>query len=422
MIRGGRVVDPSLPLDAVRDVRISNGRISEIGDTLKAHSGDTVIDASNAVVAPGFVDMHVHLREPGFEEKETIATGTLAAVNGGFTAVACMPNTNPPIDDADSLAKLSASIRKDARCRVYPIAAITRGRAGMEPCDYPALELAGAIAFSDDGNTIANPRVLRDAARAAGNVRGIFISHCEDAELKGHGVMNDGTVSRELGQSGSPSIAEDVIVARDVLIAVDTAKRWHIAHLTTRGAIDMLRHARAHGGRITCEVTPHHLFFTDEAVRDLGAAAKVNPPLRTADDVAALRAAVRDGTVDALASDHAPHTAADKHGDLSVAAVGFSGLEVAVGAYAAALTDLPMFRFIELLSVNPARILGIPGGTLRNGSPGDVTIFADRPWRVDPAHFVSKGKCTPFAGHTLPRRVLATIVGGDVRYREGIPA
>lgn len=421
-IRGGRVVDPSLPLDAVRDVRISNGLISEIGDGLEAQNGETIVDASNAFVAPGFVDMHVHLREPGFEEKETIATGTQAAVAGGFTAVACMPNTNPPLDDAHSLEKLYASIRKQARCRVYPIAAITRGRAGMEPCDYPALEGAGAIGFSDDGSTVVNPRVLRDAALAAANVRSVFISHCEDPELKGRGVMNEGSVSRELGLPGSPSIAEDVIVARDLLIAIDTAKRWHVAHVTTRGAIDLLAHARAHGGRISCEATPHHLFFTDEAVRDLGAAAKVNPPLRSAEDVAALRAAVRDGTVDVLASDHAPHTAAEKRGDLSVAAVGFSGLEVAVGAYAAALTDLPVFRFVELLSLNPARILGIAGGTLRIGSPGDVTIFADRPWRVDPAHFFSKGKCTPFAGQTLPRRVLATIVGGDVRYREGVPA
>jgi dihydroorotase len=418
LIRGGRVVDPSLPLDALRDVRISDGLVIEIGTGLGTRADEMVFDARGTIVAPGFVDMHVHLREPGFEEKETILTGTQAAVNGGFTAVACMASTSPTMDDPAALGVLTTSISRHARCRVYPIAAITRGRLGIETCDYPALGRSGAVAFSDDGNTVADARVLRDAALGALGVRGAFISHCEDAALKANGVMNEGSVSRELGLPGSPAIAEDAIVARDLLIASDTGKRWHIAHVTTNGSLDLIRHARAHGANVTCEVTPHHLTFTEESVRTLGAAAKVNPPLRTEADVASLRAGVRDGTIDALASDHAPHTAAEKEGTIAQAAVGFSGLEVAVGAYALALADLPLLRFVELLSTTPARILGVSGGTLAVGSAADVTIFAERPWKVDPSRFASKGRCTPFAGWTLPRRILATIVGGQLRFEE----
>ena len=228
--------------------------------------------------------------------------------------------------------------------------------------------------------------------------------------------MNEGASSRALGVAASPALAEDVVVARDLLIAGETGKRWHVAHVSTRIALDLVRHARAHGTAVTCEATPHHLTFTDEAVVELGAAGKVNPPLRTGDDVRALRDGVRDGTVDALATDHAPHTAAEKSGEIAGAAVGFTGLEIAVGAYAAALPDLPLLRFVALLSTNPARILRVAGGSLAVGSPGDVTIFADRPWIVDPARFASKGRSTPFAGRTLPRRVLATIVNGTLAY------
>jgi dihydroorotase len=412
------VVDPSLPLDALRDLRVTNGVVTEIGDGLEARSGEIVLDATGSVVAPGFIDMHVHLREPGFEEKETIATGTQAALRGGFTAVACMANTNPAIDDPVSVTALMGLIVAHARCRVYPIGAMTLGRRGIEPCEYSGLELAGAVAFSDDGDTVADARVLRNAAIAAQGVRGAFISHCEDAALKGRGVMTEGSVSRKLGLPASPTLAEDVIVARDLLIASDTAKRWHIAHVTTHGSLELIREARARGTAVTCEVTPHHLNCNDEAISTLGAAAKVNPPLRSDAEIAALRAAVCDGLVDVLASDHAPHTAAEKQGDIAEAAAGFTGLETAVGAYGLALVDLPMLRFVELVSTNPARILGVPGGTLALGSVADVTIFADRPWTVDASRFASKGKVTPFAGWTLPRRALATIVGGELRYDE----
>ncbi len=416
LIAGGRLVDPAAGLDALRDLRLADGRVREIGEHLEPLPGEVVIDARNAVVAPGFIDMHVHLREPGFEEKETIATGTEAAVRGGFTAVGCMPNTQPALDHARALEALARRVAEAAHCRVYPIGAITLGRLGKEACDFSALARAGAVAFSDDGDTVADARVLRDAALKALAVSGAFISHCEDPGLKGDGVMTEGAAARALGLTGSPTAAEDAIVARDLLLALDTSKPWHVAHVTTRIGLDLVRQARGWGGRATCEVTPHHLTFTDETVRDLGPAAKVNPPLRGEADVRALRDGVRDGTVDVFASDHAPHTAGEKARDFAEAAVGFSGLEIAVGAYAAAVADLPVRRFVELLSTNPARILHVDGGNLAIGAPADVTVFADRAWRVDVTRFASKGRVTPFAGQTLPRRAIATIVGGRVAY------
>ncbi|MDQ2663337.1 MAG: dihydroorotase [Candidatus Eremiobacteraeota bacterium] len=409
LIKGGRLVDPSQRIDAVRDIRLLDGIVTEIAEHLHGETSEECFDATGMFVAPGFIDMHVHLREPGSPEKETIATGTAAAVAGGFSAVACMPNTNPAIDDPDVVRQVR-SMR--SACRLYVIAAITQGRRGQRILDYTGLAAAGAVAFSDDGNTVADARVLRDAARAARGVRGRFISHCEDACLKGSASMHEGNASRRLGIAGSPGVAEDAIVARDLLIAHETQKAWHVAHVTTRISVELVTAAKARGVDVTCEVTPHHLVFTDEQVAIQGAAAKVNPPLRGEQDAAALRTAVREGNIDAFATDHAPHTAAEKSGDLYEAAVGFSGLEIALGAYAYALPDLPVSRFVELLSTNPARLLGEDGGTLRIGTPGDVTIFADRAWRVDPATFHSKGRSTPFAGMVLPRRAIAVFVGG----------
>ncbi|MBV8497996.1 MAG: dihydroorotase [Candidatus Eremiobacteraeota bacterium] len=389
LIAGGRIVDPANSLDALRDLRVRDGAVIEIGEHLEPQAGEMAIDAAGTIVTPGLVDMHVHLREPGFPAKERIETGTEAALRGGFTSVACMPNTAPAIDDPAILMSLKDDIERRARCRVYPIAAITRGRRGAEPCDFAALARVGAVAFSDDGDTVKDLRVLREAALLAQALKPPFISHCEP---------------------------EDETVARDLAIAGEIGKSWHIAHVTTRGALDAIRAARARGVRATCEATPHHLNCTRDAARELGPAARVNPPLRDEDDVAALRAAVRDGTIDAFASDHAPHSDREKRATEG-AAPGFTGLEIAVGAYAAALPDLPMTRFIELIATNPARILGLRAGTLSIGAPADVTILADRAWTVDPATFASLGKCTPFAGSTLPRKVLATIVGGELRYR-----
>lgn len=413
LIKNGRVVDPAQRLDARVDVRLRGAAVAEIGEHLAPENGEDVIDASNAYVAPGFIDMHVHLREPGNPEKETIASGTAAAAAGGFTAVAAMPNTNPALDTPDIVRWVSEEAARCGLARVYPIGAITIGRKGTHIADYDALAAAGAAAFSDDGNTVMDNAVMLQAAQR----RRLLIVHCEDEELKRGTVMTLGPTSRKLGVGGVPELSEDVIVARDVLLAAQARCPLHLAHLSTKNAVEIVRWAKnaardAHDFTLSCEVAPHHLVFTEADVEQFGARAKVNPPLRFEDDVRALRDAVRDGTVDAFATDHAPHTESEKSGALEDACVGFTGLEIAVGAYAHALPDLPLTRFVELLSTNPARILGVAGGTLAPGSPADVTIFADRPWRVDPAAFVSKGKSTPFAGMTLPRRAIATIVGG----------
>ena len=388
LVKGGRIVDPATSLDSLRDLRVRDGIIIEIGEHLQPAASEQIFDASGAIVAPGFIDMHVHLRQPGFPEKETIATGTEAAVRGGFTSVACMPNTNPALDEPEVLRGLLRDARSQARCRVYPIGAITRGRRGAQPCDFAALAAAGAVAFSDDGDTVRDASVLTDAALRAADLTAPLIEHCEP---------------------------EEATVLRDLQIAREMKKAWHIAHVSTAAALECIRSARTQGTCVTCEVTPHHLTFTSALAAQLGPAATVHPPLRGQADVEALRAGVRDGTIDAFASDHAPHTRAQKLGE--TAAPGFSGLEIAVGAYAAALPDLPLMRFVALLSTNPARILGLRAGTLRIGEPADITIFADRPWTVDPETFASKGKCTPFAGQRLPRRVLATVVGGLVRHQ-----
>jgi dihydroorotase len=389
-----------------------------IGEHLDAPDAD-VLDAENAIVAPGFIDMHVHLREPGHTHKETIATGCAAAVAGGFTAVACMPNTEPALDSPALIAEVLRLARAAGLARVHPVAAITRGRAGKELAPYWRLHDAGAVAFSDDGFTVASPRVLRQAALYAQDVPGVFISHCEDGDLKGDAVMNEGSASFELGLAGSPGLAEDVVIARDILIGGDTKKPFHIAHLSTALGAELVRFGRARGFAVTCEVTPHHLLLGDDRFADFRADAKVNPPLRAERDLAALRAAVRDGTIDAFATDHAPHTREEKAQLLGDAPVGFSGLEIAVGAYASALPDLPLARFIALLSTNPARILGVPGGTLALGSPADVTVFAERPWRVDAGAFESLGKNTPFDGATFERRATATVVAGRIAMRDG---
>ena len=411
LIRNGRLVDPAQGLDSRLDVRLSDYLVTEIGQHLEPGDGEEVVDATGAFVAPGFIDMHVHLREPGNPEKETIATGTAAAAAGGFTAVAAMPNTNPAIDSPDAVRWVNDRARECALVRVYPIAAITRGRRGEQPVDFAALQRAGAVAFSDDGNTIMNARVELSAALAA-DPDALFITHCEDTNVKGDALMTNSSEDR---------LAEDLIVARDILIARSSQRRWHIAHLSTATGADLVRWARspASAAAVTCEVTPHHLVFTRDFAVKHGGSGKVNPPLRFDDDVRALRDAVRDGTIDAFATDHAPHTEEEKRG-LRDACVGFTGLETAVGGYAYALPDLPVTRFVELLSTNPARILGVPGGTLAVGSPADVTIFADRLWKVDPSQFYSKGKSTPFEGLTLPRRAIGTIVGGKLVMHDGL--
>ncbi len=418
IIQGGRVIDPSQGLDAVRDVLVRDGKIAAIGEHLDVGTA-TVVDARGLIVAPGFIDMHVHLREPGQTHKETIATGSAAAVAGGFTAVCAMPNTTPAMDSPATLAEVARLAGAAGLARIYPVAAITKDRAGVELAPYHLLSDAGAVAFSDDGNTVENPRVLRQAARYAKDLDQPFISHCEDAQLKGSAVMNEGFSSAKLGLEGSPNVAEEIVIARDLLIAADTKKPWHIAHLSTATGLDLMRWARARGAAVTCEVTPHHLLVHDDLFDDYRAEGKVNPPLRDPSDSSALRAGVRDGSIEVFATDHAPHGMDEKAQLLSAAPVGFTGLEIALGAYAHAMPDLPLDRFIACFSTNPARILHLPGGTLRLGAPADITVFGEQPWIVNAKTFHSKGKNTPFDGWSFARRAIVTIVDGHIVYQNG---
>jgi dihydroorotase len=390
-------VDPVARIDAVLDIRIRDGTISEIGELLQREDAEEIIDARNTYVAPGFIDMHVHLREPGNPEKETIATGCAAAVAGGFTAVAAMPNTRPALDTPERIAWVKQAAEQAGLARVYPIAAITHGREGKEPVDYTELSKAGAVAFSDDGSTIESAIIQTSAALRARESGRAFITHCEDAAIKARDQFDAG--------------AESSAVARDIAIAHATSLPWHIAHVSTRGAVEAISAAKHMRIACTAEVTPHHLVFTRADAASYSGGTNVHPPLRSREDVDALIGAVRAGTIDAFASDHAPHEDADSPG--------FSGLETAAGAYAYAVPDLPLRRYVAMLSSNPARILGVPGGTLAVGSPADITIFADREWIVDPSEFHSKGRRTPFAGKTFSRRAVATIVAGSVVMSDG---
>jgi dihydroorotase len=419
LIRGGRLVDPAQAIDALRDVRIRDGIVVEIGEHLEPGDED-VFDAAGAFVAPGFIDVHVHLREPGQTQKETIATGSAAAVAGGFTAVACMPNTQPALDSPALIREVLRLASLAGLARVYPIAAITIGRLGAEPAPYRLLREAGAVAFSDDGSSVDDPRVIYNAALNALEAGGVFMSHCEDERLKGDAVANAGPMPLRAGLPVAPSLAEDVVVARDMLVCGETRMPFHISHLSTAVGADLIRFAKTRGWPLTCEVTPHHLVLSDEDVRSYDGSHIVNPPLRSSADVRALRDAVRDGTIDAFATDHAPHTMGEKRRLAASAAPGFSGLEVAIGAYHDALPDLPVSRFVELLSTNPARIIGVSGGTLQPGCVGDVTVFADRSWVVEPDRFYSKGRNTPFDGRTFARRAVGTIVGGRIVMRDGV--
>ncbi len=413
---GARVVDPTLDLDAVRTIAVRNGVIAALRDDAPSVSDPDVerVDCAGMVLCPGFIDPHVHLREPGDPQKETFSSGLAAAAAGGFTAVAAMPNTRPAIDDAAAVRQVVRDAAGAGRVRTYAIGAITRGRDGSAIAELRAMAAAGAVAFSDDGASTVSLRALYTAARSASDLPQPFLSHCEDASFA-DGLMHEGSVSDLLGVEGSPSIAEAAIAARDVLVAKITGKKWHLCHVSASETIEVLRFARREGVRITAEVTPHHLLCTDEALRGFDARMRVNPPLRGANDVEAMRRAVRDGIVTIFASDHAPHAAQEKEAPLSRACAGFSGLETAVGATFHALPDVALAVMVANYSSNVAALLGVPGGTLKVGAPADITgLYLDRPWTVDPASFRSLGRTTPFAGMTFSVRPALTVVGGEI--------
>jgi dihydroorotase len=425
LIRNGRVVDPANAVDAPGDVLIRAGRVAQVGRALDAPGVETV-DADGRVVAPGFIDIHVHLREPGEEHKETIATGTRAAAAGGFAAVASMANTQPVNDTRAVTDYILAEARARGVVRVYPIGAVTRGLGGGELAELGELAEAGCVAYSDDGRPVMNSALLRRALEYAQAFGRPIISHAEDTALSEGGVMHEGFVSTDLGLRGIPAAAEEIMVARDVALAELTGTPIHIAHVSTAAAVRLLRDAKARGVPVTGEVTPHHLLLTDEALRAYDTRAKMAPPLRSKRDVEACREALADGTLDAIATDHAPHALTDKEVELDHAANGIVGLETAVGL---CLTHLVRERVLDLatlitrLTVGPARVLGLPGGSLAPGAPGDVTVLdLAREHVIEPARFRSKARNTPFGGWACVGAPWMTVVGGRVVMRDGVVA
>ena len=437
LIRGGRVIDPAQGIDRTADVLLEEGVVRGIYAKRAPRAGATVIDAKGLVVCPGFIDLHCHLREPGFEYKETIASGTLAAAKGGFTAVCAMPNTEPVVDSRAVVAFVLQKARDEAAVRVMAIGAVTRGSKGKELAEMGELAQAGVVGLSDDGHPVADPNTMRQALSYSSSLGLPIISHCEVPELSAGGAMNEGWVSTRLGLKGIPNPAEEVMVARDIALAELTGGRLHIAHASTAGTLALVRGAKEKGLNVTCEATPHHLTLSDETV--LGhlidgrpfspltdsaydTNAKVAPPLRARADVEAMVQGLRDGVVDFIATDHAPHSQQEKLCTFQEAANGISVLETALGSLMSLVhsNDVPLPLLIEKLTAAPARFLGVDLGTLKAGAPADVTIFDPAAeWVVDASSFASKGKNTPLDGATLLGQVVATIVGGVVKYEGG---
>jgi dihydroorotase len=423
LLRGGRVVDPASGIDGPRDVLIEDGRIGAVGHDLPAGGADVVDLPEGLIVCPGFIDMHVHLREPGQEHKETVATGTASAVAGGFTAVACMPNTVPVNDNATVTSLILARAAAAGLARVYPIGAVSKGSTGELLADIAELKRAGCVAITDDGHPVATALLLRRALEYAGMFDLPVIEHCEDPSLKGDGVAHEGFQAASLGLRGIPGAAEALGVERGVLLAELTGSAFHVAHMSAHQSLRAVRKAREAGIRVTCEVAPHHFTLTDESLQapvPYDTNTKMNPPLREAADRDAMVAGIADGTVDVIATDHAPHHQDEKQVEFDRAPFGIVGLETAVALSIDRLVHaghIRLPRLVELLSVNPARILRVPGGTLRPGVPADITILApERRTRVDARTFRSRSRNTPFDGWELRGAVAATLVGGRVLF------
>lgn len=435
IIRHGRVIDPASGVDRVTDILIEDGRISAVGADITADG--RVVDAMGLVVAPGFVDLHTHLREPGLEYKEDIESGTRAAARGGFTTVCAMPNTEPAMDNRSIIEHVLREAGARGSVRVLPIGAVSKGRGGHELAELGDLADAGCVAFSEDGAPVWDATLMRRALEYANGLGLAIIDHCEDQSLAKDAVMHEGWVSTRLGLRGAPSAAEEAAVMRNIALAEATGGHVHIAHVSTIGAVEAIRGAKARGVHVTAEVTPHHLTLTDELVA-YGAAggwdlmydtnAKVNPPLRAQRDVDACVAGLVDGTIDCIATDHAPHAVTEKLCEFDEAAFGISGLETALGLCMRLVHDgrLPLETLIDRMTLGPVRALGlehvVPGiGTLKVGAPADIVILdPEVEWIVEPERFASKGKNTPLGGVTLKGTVMATISNGVVVHEAGV--
>ena len=421
ILKGGRVIDPVNGLDGRADVQVDDGRVTQVGPDLDVAPGTVVIEVPpRCVVCPGFIDMHVHLREPGQEHKETVATGVAAAVAGGFTAVACMPHTEPVNDDAGITGLILAKAARAGLARVYPVGAVTKGLAGNELAEIGELGAAGCVAVSDDGRPVATAILMRRALEYSAMCGMPVIDHCEEVALTKDGVAHDGHHAAMLGLLGMPAAAEEIVVERDVTLSGVTGASVHIAHLSTRGALRTVRSGKERGCPVTCEVTPHHFALTDERLGGYDANYKMNPPLREPADVESMLEGLRDGSIDCIATDHAPHHYDEKLAEFDRAPFGVVGLETAVSICLDRLVHaghVSLSRLVELLAVNPARILGVAGGDLSVGAPADITVLApELVVTVESATFRSMARNTPFDGWSLRGGVVATMVGGRTVY------
>jgi dihydroorotase len=417
LITNGRVIDPSQDMDAFNDVLIEKGRIKEFYPRGKGPKISKTVDASNCIVIPGLVDMHTHLREPGMEYKETIKTGTRAAIKGGFTSVCCMPNTNPINDTISVTEFILEKAETEGSCSVYPVAAITRGQKGEALTELEALIKAGCIAFTDDGKPVTNSLIMRRALEYSKIFDVPIISHCEDLRLSENGVMNEGLVSTILGLKGIPNAAEDVMVARDISLCELTGGRLHIAHVSTEGSVNLIRNAKSRGVNVTAETCPHYFCLTDESLKSYNTNLKVNPPIRAERDVEAIKQGLNDGTIDVIATDHAPHHIDDKYKEFDAAAFGISGLETAL-ALGLKLVDQGVLNLKQLIinmSLTPSKLMRINKGNITPGSDADISIVdIEKKIIVDASGFLSKGKNTPFDGWHLKGAVEKTIVAGNI--------
>jgi len=428
LIQGGHIIDPSQGIDEIGSLLITEGKISWLGrgETTPPRPDYATLYARGLIVCPGFVDLHCHLRQPGFEEKETLATGSQAAARGGFTTICCMPNTNPPLDNRVTIDYVKSTAAKEGVVRILPIGCISKGRKGEELAEMGELASAGVIAYSDDGEPAINSRLMRQALEHSSGLGLPVIDHCEDTVLTEGGVMNEGIISTRLGLRGIPVAAEEIIVARDLALAQLTGGRLHIAHTTTEGSVELIRRGKEKGIKVTAEVTPHHLTLTEEKVIGYDTNAKVNPPLRTRRDIQALIQGLKDNTIDIIATDHAPHTEADKLSEFALAPFGISGFETALGSLMSLVHDgeLKLTTLIAKLTGEPAKIIGNKYGRLGSldiGVLAEVTIFDPTlEWVVDTKAFASKGKNTPLAGSVLKGKVMATIYGGKLVYKDDV--
>jgi dihydroorotase len=418
LLRGGRVIDPSRGLDQSADLLIQDGKIASVGAGLGTPDGAEVRELHGAVVAPGLVDLHVHLREPGNEDVETIATGARAAAAGGFTAVCAMPNTDPVTDNQAAVGFIVRQSLRARSARVHPIGAISVGQKGEQLAEFGELVGAGAVAVSDDGRPVVSSHLMRTALEYARTFGIPVADHCEEPTLASGGVMHEGLVATRLGLKGIPTAAEEIMVARDLLLAELVGGRIHLCHMSTRGSVELIRRAKERGVQVTAEVTPHHLTLTDHACEGYDTNAKMNPPLREEADVAALRAGLKEGVIDCIASDHAPHAYDAKEAAFDDAPFGIVGLETAFGVAYSALVQGKALTLPELLarmSTIPARAFRLSGGTLQPGAPADVVVLdVATPWTVDPARFHSKSRNSPFTGRSLSGRAVLTLVGGEI--------